>query len=57
MKVKRPSMSNGRHLISLTTKVVEAFDVIKPEIEKQLGVELTYSQVVEYLINQWKEKK
>jgi hypothetical protein len=57
MSEKRPAESKGRHLVSVTPQTLDVLDLCKKEVEEDLGVNLSYNQIIMYLVKQWKDKK
>lgn len=57
MSEKRPAESKGRHLVSVTPQTLDALDLCKKKVEEDMGVNLSYNQIIMYLVKQWKDNK
>lgn len=57
MSEKRPAESKGRHLVSVTPQTLDALDLCKKKVEEYMGVNLSYNQIIMYLVKQWKDNK
>lgn len=57
MSEKRPAENKGRHLVSVTPQTLDALDLCKKKVEEDMGVNLSYNQIIMYLVKQWKDNK
>jgi hypothetical protein len=52
----RGRKKDGRITVSINNNVVEQLDIIKDSLAVELGVKLSYTQVVELLIKQYNQR-
>jgi hypothetical protein len=52
----RGRKKDGRITVSINNNVVEQLDAIKQDLAVELGVKLSYTQVVEILIKQYNQR-
>jgi hypothetical protein len=53
---REPTLHSGRHMISVPPRILDELRVHKERIEKEIGFEMTYGQLIIYLANKEQER-